>query len=126
MVILIGRNLVRIAAVLLFLMFCPNSFAQVTTGEKIQSMCRAEMVAASGSFCAGFISGVLEEQFMWTANDTLHKRTHDFRFCLPEKSTNDQILKVFVKYLDDHPEELHKPAALLLIQAMVKAFPCQK
>ncbi len=118
-------------AVLLFSVFCVNCHAQTTTGEEIQSKCkgllnRVETAAFAGGFCAGFIDGVLNEHSMWEANDISHKRAHEYKFCFPDNITNDQIMKVFVKYLDDHPEELHKPAAVLLVESMEKAFPCQK
>ncbi|MGO9640246.1 MAG: Rap1a/Tai family immunity protein [Candidatus Acidiferrales bacterium] len=35
-------------------------------------------------------------------------------------------MQVFVKFLDDHPEELNRPAALLLAEALHEAFPCGK
>jgi hypothetical protein len=44
---------------------------------------------------------------------------------LPAEVTNGQIVLVFVKYLEVHPERLHKPANLLLVEALRKAFPCK-
>jgi hypothetical protein len=35
-----------------------------------------------------------------------------------------QIVRVFVKYLKEHPNDLHKPAALLFWKALSEAFPC--
>jgi hypothetical protein len=48
------------------------------------------------------------------------------KFCLPVNVDNGQILLVFIKYLEDDPEELHKPANLLFVEEMRKAFPCKK
>jgi hypothetical protein len=31
-------------------------------------------------------------------------------FCLPDGVTNGQLAKVVIKYLDDHPEDLHSTA----------------
>jgi len=63
---------------------------------------------------------------VWEAKPgTTAKRNRDLSFCLPDQVTNDQIIKIFVKYLDDHPEELHQPASLLLVTSMRKAFPCK-
>jgi len=52
------------------------------------------------------------------------KRNPDLSFCMPATVTNDQIVKIFIKYLDEHPEELHQPASLLLATSLRKAFPC--
>ncbi|WP_367159421.1 Rap1a/Tai family immunity protein [Mesorhizobium sp.] len=44
--------------------------------------------------------------------------------CIPSGATNDQLAEVVIKYLGDHPEELHYPAAPLSMVAIAKAFPC--
>ena len=44
---------------------------------------------------------------------------------IPKDVKQEQIRAVVTKYLKDHPEELHKPAGLLVIFALSKAFPPQ-
>jgi hypothetical protein len=44
---------------------------------------------------------------------------------VPVEVKQEQMLAVVVKYLNDHPEERHKPGALLVIFALSKAFPPQ-
>jgi hypothetical protein len=44
--------------------------------------------------------------------------------CLPDGSTPTQLAKVVVRYLDQHPEKLHLPAAQLVYDATAEAFPC--
>ena len=46
-------------------------------------------------------------------------------FCLPRGINNGQAARVVVKYLKDHPEELHQPAVVLAITAFKDAYPCQ-
>jgi len=36
----------------------------------------------------------------------------------------DQAVRIFMKYVDDHPEELNKAAPSVLSSAMHNAFPC--
>jgi Rap1a immunity proteins len=121
-----------IVAFLVSLTICGTARAQATTGQQIQNQCKALVGtrnpsdAFDGGFCPGFIDGVINSQSMWEANDKLLRRNHPQSFCLPQEGTNGEYLQVFVKYLDDHPEELHKPAALLLVQSLIKAFPCGK
>jgi hypothetical protein len=121
-----------IAALLISLTICGKAGAQPTTGQEIQTKCRELMNyqdlshAFNGGFCGGFIDGVIDSQNMQEASDKLQKRSHALSFCLPQEGTNGQYVQVFVKYLDDHPEELHRPAALLLVESLVKAFPCGK
>jgi Ssp1 endopeptidase immunity protein Rap1a len=115
---------------LLSFALCGNAAAHATSGEEMLKKCKKIPDTASfdAGFCAGFVDAVLDTLNMWEASDVFEKRSHDkdVRFCLPEEVTNGQILLVFVKYLEDHPEELHKPANLLLIEALRKAFPCER
>jgi hypothetical protein len=48
------------------------------------------------------------------------------RVCPDEAVTTGQTLRVVVKYLEDHPEELHLDNAVLVEKALAKAFPCVK
>ena len=65
---------------------------------------------------AGFCSGIVEGT-MWSLQ--IAKLV-----CLPNGMTLGQGLKVLVKYMDDHPEELHEKTAELAARAFVKAWPC--
>jgi hypothetical protein len=44
--------------------------------------------------------------------------------CLPEEGTLTQLIRVFVSYAEKHPEELHKQAGLVALDAIQAAFPC--
>lgn len=46
-------------------------------------------------------------------------------FCLPTGGIqNVQAVRVIVKYLKEHPEQLHEHEATLAIMAFIQAFPC--
>jgi len=45
-------------------------------------------------------------------------------FCGKAGIPNGQLARIFVKYLQDHPERLHHPAAFLAYEAWQSAFPC--
>jgi hypothetical protein len=46
--------------------------------------------------------------------------------CPDEAVTTGQTVRVVLKYLEDHPEELHLNNAVLAEKALAKAFPCPK
>lgn len=48
------------------------------------------------------------------------------RACLPAESSLVQLIRVFVSYAQKHPEELHKRASLVALDAFQAAFPCRK
>jgi hypothetical protein len=122
---------------LICLMFSASAGAQTITGSDIISKCKQAIASADSltpasishfdaGFCSGFMAGVNEDQVMWQASDKMDHRDHLLSYCFPDASTNGQLLRVFVKYLDDHPEELHESAAFLYLKAMHRAFPCGK
>ena len=45
-------------------------------------------------------------------------------FCQPDGTTTGQAARIVVKYLRDHPEELHKHDSVLAFTALKAAFPC--
>ena len=46
--------------------------------------------------------------------------------CGSEGVLISQVKLIFLKYVDNHPEELHLPAALIVQKSLVAAFPCRQ
>ena len=46
--------------------------------------------------------------------------------CAPSDATGEQAVRVVLKYLQGHPQLLHKPAGELVWEALHEAFPCGK
>ena len=44
--------------------------------------------------------------------------------CPGPKTKLTQIIRVFTNYARTHPQELHEKASLLVLRAMLNAFPC--
>jgi hypothetical protein len=44
--------------------------------------------------------------------------------CIPQNASLLQLARVVVKWLRDHPDQLQKPKAILVQQALQDAFPC--
>ena len=45
-------------------------------------------------------------------------------FCLPDEVAPPQVIKVALKYMENHPEFLHVYAAFSILAALKEAFPC--
>jgi hypothetical protein len=45
--------------------------------------------------------------------------------CIPEGTTDDQVIEVVKKYLNEHPEQLHRNASIPVVKALGRAFPCK-
>jgi hypothetical protein len=76
----------------------------------------------SGTFgpewCYGYLMGINDMRMLSGMFPNLI--TH----CIPEGVTMAQVKSVVVKYLQEHPEELHYPSVKLVNFALSKAFPC--
>ncbi len=78
-----------------------------------------------GGMCVGYISGFIDsEAINYSVDDRLGVKK-DRRFCPPSSLNIPQSVRVVVKYLRDHPADLHYPASMLVYNALVEAYPCR-
>jgi hypothetical protein len=87
------------------------------TGSELLERCESKSPYLLG-VCFGFIVGV------GSGFDCEQLLLGRFAFQAPDGATAGQIKKIVVKYLNEHPENLHLPAAPLAAAALSKAFPC--
>lgn len=45
--------------------------------------------------------------------------------CAPPTSSRLELVKIFLRYMDEHPETGHEDFAKLLLRVMWKTFPCR-
>lgn len=72
-------------------------------------------------FCLGFLNGVLVSNRLF-----LDMKRGEPLFCAPPAVTPGQARQVFVKYMSDHPEQLHEGAPVMVMVSLAAAFPCNK
>jgi hypothetical protein len=72
--------------------------------------------------CHAFIDGVTATLYIWKAAMQKDKAP----VCIPQGVTSEQTDRIVVKYLKDHPEELHQPFGILVFNSLSAAFPCIK
>lgn len=141
----------RAATVVLLISFCTSSLGQgrqveanihfhAGLSEQLVTSCRAadkvmrsvgstmstmdllEEFKKSGT-CTGFIQGVLDHETITTTDENGHPAGR--HFCVPAEASSTQLAKIVVKYGDDHPQQLHLPAVIIVLLAMGDAFPCR-
>lgn len=66
--------------------------------------------------CAAYISGF--------SHALLAAQTTRKWACLPDDATVGQLTRIVVKYLNNNLEKLHDGKALLVMNALANAFPC--
>ena len=69
--------------------------------------------------CTGYVSGYGDGYFM---GRLLSEK--GMTICLPDGLIVAQRIRVFLKFLEEHPERLHEHIGVLYTKAMVEAFPC--
>jgi hypothetical protein len=77
--------------------------------------------------CLGYIIGVMDsigyQQFTVLSPD--RRPAWQFSFiCMPNGAETSQTRDVVVKYLEDHPENRTKDAAVLIFSAMLAVWRC--
>lgn len=111
-------NFLRVLAVFVTVMMPQLMLADAyLDGSSLYARCTG--TADDGMMmCLGYVTGITDAM---TSNNL---KVNDFKICLPQRSSNFQSRDVAVKFLRDHPEWRHFPAADLVSQALKDAFPC--
>jgi hypothetical protein len=77
---------------------------------------------SSVNFCLGFISGVNELHKTFVSSVACFDPP---LFCSPEPANLEQLVKIVVSFLQEHPNDLHFQGSVLTISALKEAFPCR-
>lgn len=121
----------RAAIIALCLSTCP---ASAETALEMQSYCSA--VASSRVLGSGLVEmpADLEGSHCWGAFGAVQELSRLAKvdgslllgICAPETSTRTQMVKIFQKYVSDHPEEGHRAFGYVVHAALWQAFPCSR
>jgi hypothetical protein len=108
--------------------------AHSLTGNKWLSQCETKSEnVANWSFEYGICVGYLDA--LRTVNTVINNtgiyfKKDDYyypydKFCLPNKVELRQLIKIVTKWLNEHPEKLHKALDELYVDVMRETFPCK-
>jgi hypothetical protein len=67
--------------------------------------------------CAGQLVGISE---------MLNGRDHEPMACIPKEVTYEQLVRVVVASIENHPATMHQSFSMLARAAIVAAWPCRK
>lgn len=71
--------------------------------------------------CIGYTEGVMDGAM---AEAAIVGKSQLAPFCVPSEVDNEQLIRITLKYIRNHPEEAHKPGFVQIIRALREAFPC--
>lgn len=75
-------------------------------------------------YCLGYIAGVADTLARVKNLEAGRKSGQLVRACLPAEMTNEEAARLFVKFAENHPEELHMDGSFVVWAALVEAHPC--
>lgn len=77
------------------------------------------------TFCLGYLSGLrMGFKLEWTFAETYTNHSVPRPFCEPDDVEPGQMAKILLKFIRENPEEAHKTASMLFVEALAKAYPC--
>ncbi len=119
-----------IACIILFVLVVPVAHS-APDGAQILEGCSAVIRQQEGKdlsaeetfsalFCFGYVSGVTDMVGLFPPQKDGKKL-----ICVPTSGiSNDQVIRIVVKWLSSNPETLHQAARTEIFLALAKAFPC--
>jgi hypothetical protein len=78
-----------------------------------------DLVAGS---CSGYMLSTLE--WMKLMQDQQIKQSVSRSFCMDSPVDADQLRRVYLNFVHEHPARLNEPATSVALSAVVVAFPC--
>ena len=87
-------------------------------GNEILKMCNETDYFSQG-LCYGYMRGISHTLDTWAASNKASP------FCRPDGVTFQQLKDVVVSYVEVYPAKRTEPAAWLVTQAEIAAWPCQ-
>ena len=118
MTVIITRSLFTLALVV--------SLVPATAAEKRADDVLRECTDSDSAMrlsCLAYMSGFMDGIELGQAGSSSEMQ----RICLPDEGVSaEQARRVVVKWLQDHPKNLHESGRIQVFLAMADAFPCRK
>ena len=123
----------------IFLLFFSSKCFSATGNETLQ-LCQIKNSLPCNMYIIGMLDGI-DEQLARLAAPILDLRKKKFidetldeltplileaSICRPEGMTYIQAKDIFINYLNNNPQERHKPSQLLFYNSLKMAFPCEQ
>ncbi|MCJ2140269.1 Rap1a/Tai family immunity protein [Methylobacterium sp. E-066] len=110
-----------------------TAHAQHLTGERFYEICHdqasTEWQVAGQRVCPSFIRGLIDGarlQVMRDAAGAPAGQAHRPMICDPQTASAQDAITLVLQYLEASPETRPLPAAVVVTQALGKAWPCER
>jgi len=113
--------LCRFAPALLLTLLATAAVAGETpqSGGDYRQLCTGKAAETNRSLCVGFITGADQAYALEQKTAGFHKD-----FCIPAGIAPEQLNRVWMSFLNQHPEMAHDPAVASYFRALARTYPC--
>ena len=94
-------------------------FESTQTGNGLLGLCRSSDNSREMLACYSYLKGTLDG---WLTSENTFRNGPSF--CIPEGVTLIQLRDILVRWLDENPERRHEEGSALIVNAIVRSFPC--
>jgi hypothetical protein len=102
-----------------------TQFPQQMSASRLLEACASSALTRTGRerrrYCAGFVSGVEEAVRILQEQHRLEASV-----CLPEGVSAKALSDVFIRYSANRRQHMDKPAASVVLEALMDAWPCKE
>ena len=94
--------------------------SHATDGNELHSYCKGETTP----LCNGIVGGTVHG---YALAELFHEKKHNIKpkLCLPSGVANQQLIDIVKVYLQANPSVRHQDAYLLILLAVIEAYPCK-
>ncbi len=80
---------------------------------------------ADAAHCLGYLAGASDTLNFWEDENRELKTSLKPPACLPREATMSEFARVVIKFLEDHPNQLHHSYGTLVMVALHEGYPCK-
>ena len=108
----------------------PSAHADYITGNDLYRYCKPAQTDAAKdlkeTYCVAYITGVHDgAEASGSLLTYMAERDEPFRLmCVPQGVEAGQLRDIVVQYLEDHPADRNLGAGLIVMSALLEAYPC--
>lgn len=121
--------------VLLLSPFASNAATDFESGRILLKNCNEYLKIGDGGTnpeyifgagrCLGLVRGMIDAAAVFDSIAVEKGKPTTDIFCVPDGVSTDQGVRVVIKYLNDNQKELHQRGTILIVLALMEAFPCE-
>ena len=122
----------RVAVLVIGLTLCGPTAAGISTGGEVQAWCKdieLDEPLADGqetSACVAFLAGVWGAAHLLGILGYRNNIGEPLGYCMPDGVSMRQMHEVWLHYARENPDDLQLPAAVLVLTAFEKVWPCRR